>query len=69
MDDLISRQYASSLEEEDEPSDLIRREDAINAIYHHLPMVSRERATIMLHECESVQTERRSRCGTLMRMR
>ena len=34
-------------------SDLISREDAINAIYHHFPHVSMERATEILHECDS----------------
>ena len=36
-------------------SDLISREDAINAIYHHFPHVSMERATEILHECETAE--------------
>lgn len=33
--------------------DLISREDAINAIYHHFPNISMESATEILHECET----------------
>ena len=36
-------------------SDLISREDAINAIYHAFPNISMERATEILHECESME--------------
>ena len=38
-------------------SDLISRQAAIDAIYHHLPSVSRTRARTMLHEVPSVQPE------------
>ena len=38
--------------------DLIDREAAVDAIYHHLPSVSRTRARTMLHEVPSVQPER-----------
>lgn len=38
--------------------DLISRQAAIDAIYHHLPSVSRTRARAMLHEVPSVQPER-----------
>ena len=38
--------------------DLIRRQAAIDAIYHHLPSVSRTRARTMLHEVPSAQPER-----------
>lgn len=37
--------------------DLIDREAAVDAIYHHLPSVSRTRARTMLHEVPSVQPE------------
>ena len=38
--------------------DLIDREAAVDAIYHHLPSVSRTRARTMLHEVPSVQPDR-----------
>lgn len=38
-------------------SDLIDREAAVDAIYHHLPSVSRTRARTMLHEVPSAQPE------------
>ena len=38
-------------------SDLISRQAAIDAIYHHLPSVSRTRARTMLHEVPSAQPE------------
>ena len=38
-------------------SDLIDRQAAIDAIYHHLPSVSRTRARTMLHEVPSAQPE------------
>ena len=37
---------------------LIDREAAVDAIYHHLPSVSRTRARTMLHEVPSAQPER-----------
>ena len=37
--------------------DLIDREAAVDAIYHHLPSVSRTRARTMLHEVPSEQPE------------
>ena len=37
--------------------DLIDREAAVDAIYHHLPSVSRTRARTMLHEVPSAQPE------------
>ena len=37
--------------------DLIDRQAAIDAIYHHLPSVSRTRARTMLHEVPSAQPE------------
>ena len=37
--------------------DLISRQAAIDAIYHHLPSVSRTRARTMLHEVPSAQPE------------
>ena len=37
--------------------DLIDREAAVDAIYHHLPSVSRTRARTMLHEVPSVQSD------------
>lgn len=37
--------------------DLISRKAAIDAIYHHLPSVSRTRARTMLHEVPSAQPE------------
>ena len=37
--------------------DLISRQEAIDAIYHHLPSVSRTRARTMLHEVPSAQPE------------
>ena len=37
--------------------DLIDREAAIDAIYHHLPSVSRTRARTMLHEVPSAQPD------------
>ena len=37
--------------------DSISREAAIDAIYHHLPSVSRTRARTMLHEVPSAQPE------------
>lgn len=37
--------------------DTISRQAAIDAIYHHLPSVSRTRARTMLHEVPSVQPE------------
>ena len=40
-------------------SDLISRQAAIDAIYHHLPSVSRTRARTMLHEVPSAQQEQR----------
>lgn len=40
-------------------SDLISRQAAIDAIYHHLPSVSRTRARTMLHEVPSAQPEQR----------
>jgi len=39
--------------------DLISRQAAIDAIYHHFPAVSRTRARTMLHEVPSAQPERR----------
>ncbi|MDY6296630.1 MAG: DUF551 domain-containing protein [Schwartzia succinivorans] len=39
--------------------DLISRQAAIDAIYHHLPSVSRTRARTMLHEVPSAQPEQR----------
>lgn len=39
--------------------DLIDREAAVDAIYHHLPSVSRTRARTMLHEVPSAQPELR----------
>lgn len=42
--------------------DLIDREAAVDAIYHHLPSVSRTRARTMLHEVPSAQPEI-VRCG------
>ena len=39
-------------------NDAISRQAAIDAIYHHLPSVSRTRARTMLHEVPSVQPER-----------
>ena len=39
--------------------DLIDREAAVDAIYHHLPSVSRTRARTMLHEVPSAQPEQR----------
>ena len=38
-------------------NDLISRAEAIDAIYHHLPSVSRTRARTMLHEVPSAQPE------------
>ena len=38
-------------------SDYISRQAAIDAIYHHLPSVSRTRARTMLHEVPSAQPE------------
>ena len=35
-------------------NDLISREDAINALYHHLPNKTREEVTGLLHEVPSV---------------
>ena len=43
-----------------EPMDLIERQKAIDAIYHHLPSVSRTRARTMLHEVSSAQPEKRT---------
>ena len=40
-------------------NDLISRQAAIDAIYHHLPSVSRTRARTMLHEVPSAQPEKR----------
>ena len=40
--------------------DLIDRQAAIDAIYHHLPSVSRTRALTMLHEVPSAQPERKT---------
>ena len=37
--------------------DLIDREAAVDAIYHHLPSVSRTRARTMLHEVPSAQSD------------
>ena len=37
--------------------DLIDREAAVDAIYHHFPSVSRTRARTMLHELPSAQPE------------
>lgn len=37
--------------------DLIDREAAVDAIYHHLPSVSRTRARTMLHEVPSARPE------------
>lgn len=37
--------------------DLIDRQAAIDAIYHHLPSVSRTRARTMLHEVPSAQSD------------
>ena len=37
--------------------DLIDREAAVDAIYHHLPSVSRTRARTMLHEVPSAQPD------------
>lgn len=37
--------------------DLISRQEAIDAIYHHFPSVSRTRARTMLHEVPSAQPE------------
>lgn len=42
--------------------DLIDREDAINAIYHHIPYVSRKRATIILHEVQGMDLIRCKDC-------
>ena len=39
--------------------DSISREAAVDAIYHHLPSVSRTRARTMLHEVPSAQPERK----------
>lgn len=39
--------------------DLIDREAAVDAIYHHLPSVSRTRARTMLHEVPSARPELR----------
>lgn len=39
--------------------DLIDREAAVDAIYHHLPSVSRTRARTMLHEVPSAQPEQK----------
>lgn len=39
-------------------NDLISRQAAIDAIYHHLPSVSRTRVRTMLHEVPSEQPER-----------
>ena len=39
--------------------DLIDRQAAIDAIYHHFPSVSRTRARTMLHEVPSAQPERK----------
>lgn len=40
--------------------DLISRKAAIDAIYHHLPSVSRTRARTMLHEVPSAQPGRKT---------
>ena len=37
--------------------DTISRQAAVDAIYHHLPSVSRTRARTMLHEVPSAQPE------------
>lgn len=42
--------------------DLIDREDAINAIYHHIPYMSRKRATIILHEVQGIELIRCKYC-------
>ena len=39
--------------------DTISRQAAVDAIYHHLPAVSRTRARTMLHEVPSAQPERK----------
>lgn len=39
--------------------DLISRQEAIDAIYHHFPSVSRTRARTMLHEVPSAQPEQK----------
>ena len=41
-------------------TDLISRQAAIDAIYHHLPSVSITRARTMLHEVPSAQPEKRT---------
>jgi hypothetical protein len=45
--------------------DLISRECAINALYHHLPSKSMEECTVILHEVPSAQPEMRHcvNCG------
>lgn len=42
--------------------DLIDREDAINAIYHHIPYMSKKRATIILHEVQGMELIRCKDC-------
>lgn len=43
-------------------SDLIDREDAIHAIYHHLPTSGEAGAAMMLHEVQSVDAVEVVRC-------
>lgn len=38
-------------------SDLISREDAINAIYHHFPQMTMSECAVMLYEVSSAQPE------------
>ena len=43
-------------------SDLISRQSAINALYHHLPHMTREECAAILHEVEvgNVETEQKT---------
>ena len=40
-------------------SDLISRQSAINALYHHLPHMTREECAAILHEVGDVETVRK----------
>lgn len=59
LNDLPSARPEKRTEErmETHACDLIDREAAVDAIYHHFPSVSRTRARTMLHEVPSVQPE------------
>lgn len=58
-DALPSAQETHEERAETHACDLIDREAAVDAIYHHLPSVSRTRARTMLHEVPSAQPEQR----------